>query len=225
MPRKFLKAPPRAPERTDLGVGMPVCASALQKSPSKRRTRAKREQDGLHTRTCCEPPGHAASVLKRPQAALAKSKRSAQASGIDSPKGRDGTDEAGPARCAAPEPDPLQGGDARWTTGVKEGKRRKEDTLPRTGLDSGTLMQQQLPAIKEPAHRRYATKLEKVPNTMALKLTTFVTPDGVRITPNPLQVQYVKSVPLDEDQSGTHIHFSNADVVYVTAEHDNVVEY
>jgi len=125
MPRKFLKAPPRAPERTDLGVGMPVCASALQKSPSKRRTQAKREQDGLHTRTCCEPPGHAASVLKRPQAALAKSKRSAQASGIDSPKGRDGTDEAGPARCAAPEPDPLQGGDARWTTGVKEGKRRK----------------------------------------------------------------------------------------------------
>ncbi len=109
MPRKPLKAPPRAPERTRLGVGMPVNARTLQKSPTKRRTQAKREQDGLYARTTCEAPGRAASALKRPQAALAQGKRSAQALGIDSPQGRDGTDQAGPARCAAPEPDPLQG--------------------------------------------------------------------------------------------------------------------
>ena len=75
------------------------------------------------------------------------------------------------------------------------------------------------------ANPKHSIRPEKVTSTMSPSLTTFMTHDGVKITPNPIQVQYVKSVPLDEDQSGTDIHFNNGDVIHVTAEHDDVVEW
>ena len=75
------------------------------------------------------------------------------------------------------------------------------------------------------ANPTHSMQAEKVPSTMTPNLTTFLTDDGVKITPKPIQVQYVKSLPQDQDQSGTDMHFNNGKFVHVTAEHDDGVDW
>ena len=74
------------------------------------------------------------------------------------------------------------------------------------------------------ANPTHSMQAEKVPSTMTPSLTTVLTDDGVKITPKHIQVQYVKSLPQDQHQSDTDMHFNNGDVVHVPAEHDDVVE-